>query len=91
VSFAVITICVASQRVFIVVGAIFRYRLSPQTFGHTNDFQETFTRNVMLKLKLQFNYILSPNAFNTDRKNADESEFLRQPLPPRTKSSSLPH
>jgi hypothetical protein len=33
VSFAAITLCVASQRVFIVV--VFRYRLSPETIGYT--------------------------------------------------------
>jgi hypothetical protein len=40
VSFAAITLCVASQRVFIVVLVVvvvihFRYRLSPETFGYT--------------------------------------------------------
>jgi hypothetical protein len=35
VSFAAITLCVASQRVFIVVKRIFRYRLSPETFGYS--------------------------------------------------------
>jgi hypothetical protein len=34
-SFAVITLCVASQRVFIVVSVYFVYRLSPETFGYT--------------------------------------------------------
>jgi hypothetical protein len=34
VSFAAITLRVASQRVFIVVKRIFRYRLSPETFGY---------------------------------------------------------
>jgi hypothetical protein len=34
VSFAAITFCVASQRVFIVV-CLFRYRLSPETFRYT--------------------------------------------------------
>jgi hypothetical protein len=33
VSFAAITRCIASQQVFIVV--LFRYRLSPETFGYT--------------------------------------------------------
>jgi hypothetical protein len=32
VSFAAITPCVASQRVFIVVSVYFLYRLSPETF-----------------------------------------------------------
>jgi hypothetical protein len=35
VSFAAITICVASKRVFIVVKLTLRYRLSPETFGYT--------------------------------------------------------
>jgi hypothetical protein len=35
VSFVAITLCVTSQRVFIVVTRIFRYRLSPETFGYT--------------------------------------------------------
>jgi hypothetical protein len=35
VDFAAITLCVASQRVFIVVVCLFRYRLSPETFGYT--------------------------------------------------------
>jgi hypothetical protein len=40
VSFATITLCVASQRVFVVVVVVvvvvvFRYRLSPETFGYT--------------------------------------------------------
>jgi hypothetical protein len=38
VSFAAKTLCVASQRVFIVVClfvCLFRYRLSPETFGYT--------------------------------------------------------
>jgi hypothetical protein len=34
VSFAAIALCVASQRGFIFV-RIFRYRLSPETFGYT--------------------------------------------------------
>jgi hypothetical protein len=34
VSFAAITLCVASQRVFIAV-CLFRYGLSPETFGYT--------------------------------------------------------
>jgi hypothetical protein len=35
VSFATITLFVASWREFIVVSVIFRYRLSPETFEHT--------------------------------------------------------
>jgi hypothetical protein len=36
VSFAAITLCVASQRVFVVVVVyLFRYRFSPETFGYT--------------------------------------------------------
>jgi hypothetical protein len=36
VSFAVITLCVASQRVFIVVVVVVYFvRLSPETFGYT--------------------------------------------------------
>jgi hypothetical protein len=35
VSFATITLCVASQPVFIVVKRIIRYRLSPETSGYT--------------------------------------------------------
>jgi hypothetical protein len=35
VSFAAITLCVAFQRVFIIVVYLFRYRLSPETFGYT--------------------------------------------------------
>jgi hypothetical protein len=34
-SFAVIILCVASQRVFIVVSVYFFYRLSPENFGYT--------------------------------------------------------
>jgi hypothetical protein len=35
VSFAAITLCVASQQVFIVVVVgLFYYRLSPETFGY---------------------------------------------------------
>jgi hypothetical protein len=34
VSLAAITLCVASQRVFIVVSVLFRYRLIPETFGY---------------------------------------------------------
>jgi hypothetical protein len=41
VSFAVITLCVASQRVFICK-RIFRYRLSPETFGYTLLLDEIF-------------------------------------------------
>jgi hypothetical protein len=33
VSFAAVTLSIASQRVFIFV--VFRYRLSPETFGYT--------------------------------------------------------
>jgi hypothetical protein len=33
VNFAAITLCVTSQRVFVVV--YFRYLLSPETFGYT--------------------------------------------------------
>jgi len=36
VSFAAIALCIASQLVFIV---IFRYRLSPETFGYTLVFE----------------------------------------------------
>jgi hypothetical protein len=35
VSFAAITLCIASQRVFIVVVVLIRYRLSPETFRYT--------------------------------------------------------
>jgi len=35
VSFVAITLCVASQLVFIFVKSIFRYELSPETFGYT--------------------------------------------------------
>jgi hypothetical protein len=35
VSFAAITLCVASQQVFIVVSGVFRYRRNPETFGYT--------------------------------------------------------
>jgi hypothetical protein len=35
VSFAAITFCVASQRVFYCFKGTFRYRLSPETFGYT--------------------------------------------------------
>jgi hypothetical protein len=34
VSFAAITLCVTSQLVFIIV-VLFRYRLTPETFGYT--------------------------------------------------------
>jgi hypothetical protein len=34
-SFTAITLCVASQRVFIVVSVYFVNRLSPETFGQT--------------------------------------------------------
>jgi hypothetical protein len=33
VSFAAITLCVATRRVFVVV-VVFLYRLSPETFGY---------------------------------------------------------
>jgi hypothetical protein len=35
VSFAAITICIASQRVFIVVSVYFVNRINPETFGNT--------------------------------------------------------
>jgi hypothetical protein len=35
VSFAAITLCVASQRMFIFVCCLFRHRLSPEIFGYT--------------------------------------------------------
>jgi hypothetical protein len=35
VSFAAITLFVASQRVFIIIVVYFSYRISPETFGYT--------------------------------------------------------
>jgi hypothetical protein len=36
VSFAAITLCIASQRVFVIIVVyLFRYRLRPETFGYT--------------------------------------------------------
>jgi len=34
-SFVAITLCISSQRVFLVVSFTFLYRLSPETFGYT--------------------------------------------------------
>jgi hypothetical protein len=57
VRFAAITLCVASQRVFVVV-YLFRYRFSPETSGYTlvcNKFNVLLTR-VLLTLSLSKYY-----------------------------------
>jgi hypothetical protein len=41
VSFTSVTLCVASQRVFIVVSVYFHYRPSPETFGYALVYLET--------------------------------------------------
>jgi len=43
VSFAAITLCVASQRVFIGVSVYFPYRLTPETFGYSFVYLKSYT------------------------------------------------
>jgi hypothetical protein len=54
VSFAAITLCVASQRVFFVINIYFLYRLSPETFGYTLLFVEEFIFHFILTFKSKF-------------------------------------